>query len=1226
MEVNSKILSLDDILAEGDEEESKPIGNKLPVYSKSINYDLLMQDQRDLGILDTIKKGMSEGIIGNLLDEDPTDNYVPLISQYKTVGEVIGTEQGRSDLAKDALYETSKFASDILAPIAGAAVAAGAISTAGITLPAYITSAIISSFAFGTYSTMSAGAKAKMLGKDTDEILGDMAKEGSIGAATGAVLGPVGDVAGALGKGLFTKAIGGKIAGQGIGGEVAKKVIPVTGKILADEAISTYLGTAIPAKLKGETPTGIDYLNNAITALPMRSIAGGFSKGIKATDVLLSNGQTGRDVLNETIDNYKPVDYLRDVDETIMDKFDAGYTADEIKQSLRINKADGKPWLQSDALSFLDNRIDELAIKPVEKQGLAVQSRLMDIGETKNKLSKQFENITDDQRLMDYDHYTEQAMGFKIDSQKKVSYMLKKALKEKDSDVTVINKFAKSLKDKKFAIEIQPIVKDMLDNVEEGVAQTQSNYFSIPKGSAKVINKHVSKTANHMPNTVMHKLTNNTYGNTARIIKKHLGDTVYDWTVRPAEIQEAASREKIKEYFQKFEITHKSLSDAEITEVANHLLEQQVTRKGESAVTDRTWKGQSENRTYKSYEQMSDAQKAHIDNIRKINEDLWVLENQSRKIRGLEELPPLEGHFPIMKLAEYGLFSDINSDHRVDKLLWKNLEFGRKENKFTKERDNIKNEIMSDPRKVMHKYISYMIRKAYLDPVADRIMDFGKELSRYQPNAGGFIERYGSYIGGNKIDATQGKDVLNWMTNAVVVGRLAGNIGTVLVQASSLAPAIERLGLDAVIKAFEEVVGNPKLIEENRKKSAQLKYVTSDVSIDQTHDFLKKIFAEKYTEKVMGLITYFDLGIREVVWHANYKKALADGFNDKTGAAISEADRQTAMTQGSASRAYQANMYRGAVGKFIGALQSFKNNEIHYIISDVLGLDRAYNFMKHFKSDEVEQAKEYAKLNKYQIHKLDDGSYAVYDKEGVGRLIKGAKDFGVLAAYMALTNLAFSYTAAMTGLPLSSPYADPLDAFWKQKYGITYAQWKAGMTKKGSNKTEKERNMEAGAAILIELTRMLPFVSGNFGPSVGGIINDSERIGRGMRSGNGYETFMGAWSLSGTMGNPFTAPVMTGDKIWRGKKAEAKRYLAAENKKTVTAENKKYHESFIQRYFDNAEREKRKKEAADRKLLRPSSGGSYDNNPMNEYRRMKKDMQSGYKSDYLRMKRELLGK
>ena len=148
-----------------------------------------------------------------------------------------------------------------------------------------------------------------MLGTELGEAAKDVAKETGIGMATGAVLSPVGMLGNLGGRGI-SNAIVKKLSADASKGIAAK--IPVASGILAEEAASTYLGAKIPANMKGENPTSMDYLNAAITALPQRRIAGFANKKVEQVKslrnadkhVVLSDGRTDIDYLRDETAKY----------------------------------------------------------------------------------------------------------------------------------------------------------------------------------------------------------------------------------------------------------------------------------------------------------------------------------------------------------------------------------------------------------------------------------------------------------------------------------------------------------------------------------------------------------------------------------------------------------------------------------------------------------------------------------------------------------------------------------------------------------------------------------------------------------------------------------------------------------------------------------------------------------------------------------------------------------
>jgi hypothetical protein len=191
-----------------------------------------------------------------------------------------------------------------------------------------------------------------------------------------------------------------------------------------------------------------------------------------------------------------------------------------------------------------------------------------------------------------------------------------------------------------------------------------------------------------------------------------------------------------------------------------------------------------------------------------------------------------------------------------------------------------------------------------------------------------------------------------------------------------------------------------------------------------------------------------DKAVRHVTWEAAYQEALKRG--ESPAQARSTAGRLTTFTQGSSERQNRAPLFRGSTGKLFAALQSFKLNEFHYMISDVMGIDRPQTFMKYYSKDELPQAQADAKKNGWELQELDNRGYAVYKKEPLINYVKHAEDFAKLLVAMTMANMAIGLMSAELGVPIMSPYADPLGAWFEAKYGVSFNEYLAGHSKKES--------------------------------------------------------------------------------------------------------------------------------------------------------------------------------
>lgn len=1220
--------------------------DELPVQSKAIDYDSITKKEKDQGLLDTAIQGAKEGIIGNLVDDDPTDNYIPLTSQYKTIGEAFGSEEGRDAILKDAIYNTSKFASDIFAPIIGAGIGAAAVGAVGA--GTVLAPVIIGALSFGTYNAMSSAAKHKMLGTELGEAAKDVAKETGIGMATGAVLSPVGMLGNLGGRGI-SNAIVKKLGADASKGIAAK--IPVASGILAEEAAGTYLGAKIPANMKGENPTSMDYLNAAITALPQRRIAGFANKKVEQVKslrnadkhVVLSDGRTDIDYLRDETAKYGIEGDKQIASDIIKEQLSGGVHPDDLKKAFRMEGKEGRLFSE-DAALLLDDMVDVHSGKIQENINpqLKPKSALIDLQEKQQHIDTAYDKLTDDDRLNRYDYYRKSVDEYMRFHEKDRLKLIDEALNDPKSDIKLLQTFSHNYGEVKESLLKMNTADALYDNMQKEPRAIIRNIMGLPKKAQNAFQKDLAKNANYMEKSFLGKALNRSIFNAQRVIHKHLGKPVHDYIYRQLDPANAALRQAVKDNHDRLEVWQKQLTKEEQSGVTNYLLELQETAEGGSAVSKRTWEGRdSENKM--TFSDLSDKQQQAVKMLLDMNKEIWTKFNQSRVVQGLKPLKGIEGYAPLVA-KELGMLE--GKGHLVDAEIWSNFENGKKVNKYARKRSDAQSEIMGDIFEAQRRYNQYMLQKAYLEPVSNNVRGLADHLKPFQKNAGEYLEEFAAYISGDKIDATQGKRFLRAITTGTTIGRLAGNLGTYVTQLSSLAPAINEVGFQHIEDAVNRIIADPKILELNRIRSPHLQEGYNDVSIDQVHNYLKYHFQKpdenagllkrgfekgkegtKWTvDKGMSLIGLMDMGVRNIVWEANYSKLQSEHPQWSKPSLEAEADRLTKMTQGSSSRGYQAPMYRGALGKFLGVLQSFKLNEFHYIVSDVLNLDRPYEYVKMFKAKEHAEATAFAKENKYQLIKLDNGAYAAYHREKMRQQIQGFAKIGQLAGLMAMTNMAFSAGSAITGFPVGSPYADPLDAFWKQKYGIKFSEWIAGQTKHGSNKSEAERNRLAAAAALIELTRIMPFVNGDLGASAGGIYKGSERIGRGMRSGNKYEMIMGTNDLSGVFGNPLSPSVSKLDQFIRSKSKESKAYLAAQNKGTLTEKNKEYHrKAFLQGYFDRMEIDKRKKEAADRRSLRGYSGGG-DGDFKSELRRMKREMIPDYKSDLRKMKKELLNR
>jgi hypothetical protein len=263
------------------------------------------------------------------------------------------------------------------------------------------------------------------------------------------------------------------------------------------------------------------------------------------------------------------------------------------------------------------------------------------------------------------------------------------------------------------------------------------------------------------------------------------------------------------------------------------------------------------------------------------------------------------------------------------------------------------------------------------------------------------------------------------------------------------------------------------------------------------------------------------------------------------------------------------------------------------MISDVMGIDRPQTFMKYYSKDELPQAQADAKKNGWELQELDNRGYAVYKKEPLINYVKHAEDFAKLLVAMTMANMAIGLMSAELGVPIMSPYADPLGAWFEAKYGVSFNEYLAGHSKKESTLSERDQRMRAGIAAIQELTRVIPFVNSPDGAIIGTIVRSGDKIGQGLAEQNYWMFGEGVNDLSSLAGNPISAPTGLALRTRRKGLEQAKQYIANERKGTLTQKEIDYNNTWKQRKFIDAVRNKRLEDKEYRDQVKEDGGGNF---------------------------------
>jgi len=777
-----------------------------------------------------------------------------------------------------------------------------------------------------------------------------------------------------------------------------------------------------------------------------------------------------------------------------------------------------------------------------------------------------------------------------------------KFLSNKESDMSVLMEYNKTLADFKDSMDNVDVAKSLYRDMDTELLDDVVKIHSVSPKMEAEFNKDMAISANNMSRSKKAQILNNQNwgrGTTPRIIYRHLGPKIYEYIYRPlnAVVAQAESgNRKIEDISQGWKA---KLTPQEQMEVSRHIFEQQVTRDGKSAVDQKemTFNGVPK----REYEDMTPQQQEAIKWLGDYTHEMFMDINKARKLTGKSELTELPNYGPLMAKD----FASRRGNFMMEKDMVDYLKNNPKEVGNLKERVGSDADIIENIFDAIPKYDRYVRRAIYVTPVTYKVRNLADKLSLFNNKAGDYIRNMTLDTEGSAIDGGQLAGGIRKVSELMSVGKLAGNFGTAVLQSLAVIPATVTIGVKPMLKASFDLLMNPSKMQDNLRKSPELQSATADMSMLLAQEaFSSKAMKEvvKYGFMPMKLI---DRAVRQVTWQAAYDQALKNG--ESPAQARSTAGRLATFTQGSSERQNRAPLFRGSTGKLFAALQSFKLNEFHYMISDVMGVDRPQTFMKYYSKDELSEAKEYANKNGWELQEMDNKGYAVYKKESLINYVKHAEDFAKLLVAMTMANMAIGLMSAETGIPMMSPYADPLGAWFESKYGVSFNQYLAGHAKKESTLSERDQKLRAGMSAVQELTKVIPFIQSPDGAIIGTAVRGGDKLGRGLANQNYWMVAEGANDLSSLVGNPASA--ITGLAM-RGRRQgleQAKQYIANDRKGTLTDKEKDYNDSWKQKYFIDSVKNKRLEDKEYRAEVKNEKGGGSDSKfQMKKFGGMKK--------------------
>ena len=525
-----------------------------------------------------------------------------------------------------------------------------------------------------------------------------------------------------------------------------------------------------------------------------------------------------------------------------------------------------------------------------------------------------------------------------------------------------------------------------------------------------------------------------------------------------------------------------------------------------------------------------------VDASRTMLDEIWVTTNKARKIMGKNEIEPLPDYFPLANdIDNMEIFGA--SKVRGSNIGWlDDMPFRNKQTpndpKNLKHRLDSDSIVNLDGIKVLEAYSRYMVNKAYMNPVAEKLARVGMKINQLHGNKMGdsFI-KHAKYISGD-IDPIPGQHFLTKTARNVAQAMLVGNYSTYITQLSALDGIIAEAGFVRVHKTIKELMDNPAMWEEVVDGSAVLtaRRGAGDISIVDLQNSLQQGLRRKIIEKGMYPIQALDMIAATIGWKSFYDQAVSRGMRD--GDARIYADDMVVKTQASASRVDSPPVMRNALGKNVFTLQTFALNRFDYLVSDVFGVQPVYQFMQ--RVDDLDYAQELADRNGWIVEKLKDGKhgYAVYDQRKAIDYMEATKKMAKLLIVQTMFNAMYDSLEEVQPLPLAKPNPDMLGAYNERRYGQSTVGLAAGGAKKVSRLSDSEQHRRALWAAAQEGFEHVPVASSFFkyndsmvGAPVSKVISGGRRLGYFAETGNPITGLQAANDLTTLLGNPLYAPL-----------------------------------------------------------------------------------------------------
>jgi hypothetical protein len=616
---------------------------------------------------------------------------------------------------------------------------------------------------------------------------------------------------------------------------------------------------------------------------------------------------------------------------------------------------------------------------------------------------------------------------------------------------------------------------------------------------------------------------------------------------------DAKRTQTIDRMYKAIESMRKNMTAAEERVATIHMIRKQMVRKkvkyedgtkgeelvnvGEQKIQDMMEMGYLTPEELAASNQLNQNQLDFVSTSRAILDEIWTLTNKSRKIMDKETIEGLPDYFPLTNNLEAMSYMAKTQGYEIGWVGDNPLRKKQTPNdpKNLKKRLDVNSVVSLDGSRVLENYTRYMVNKAYMNPVAYKMYQLGKNINSIHSNDSGMdLIRHAKFISGD-VDPVINKTVDSLLTKVarnVSQAMLVGNYSTYLTQLSALDGIVAECGYKSVNDTMKQLLSDPSQWAEIQRASSVLtaRQGAGDITIVDLQNSLQAGFRKKIIEKGMYPIQALDMVAATIGWKAFYDKAIRNGM--RVDDAKAYADDFVIKTQASSSRIDAPPVMRNALGKNLFTLQTFSLNRFDYMVSDLFGVQPVYKFMKLVEDEDTARA--LARENKWHYEPMAKGKkgYAIYDPVKAHNYMEATRKMARLLVAQSLFNMTYDAMEELTTFPLAKPNPDPVGAFIEKKYGTSITGHLMGKPQKNSTLSEAERDRRAGFAAFQEVSEMVPLASSllKYSDSAAGaplskVINASRKAQYFAESGNVVTGLQSINDASALFGNPAHALV-----------------------------------------------------------------------------------------------------